>query len=251
LVTRHTGERCLHSRAWTVELATGSEDTISAPFGRKTLTPHPLAKLVKVSNTFLRNPTFDAEAWVRDQLAYKFTIPEEAAFISGTGAEQPLGLLNTTSLPTYTTAAALTVTADDLINWAYRLPAGYVNARTRILCNRALIRKVRLLKDANGQYLWQPGLSAGSPGTLLDTPYVFSDQMDDGLDSSTDAWEASAKIAVIGDFDYYWIEDSLSLSIQRVVELYATTNQTGYIGRKETDGMCVMPEAFYGLVVHA
>lgn len=239
------------SAVWTTELATAAEDTVAAPFGRKTLTPHPLSKLILVSNTFLRNPTFDVEAWVRERMAYKFNIPEEYAFINGTGVAQPLGLLNTPSLPTYTTAAALTVTADDLINWAYRLPAGYVNARTRIICNRAFIRKVRLLKDGNGQYLWQPGLQAGLPGTILDTSYVFSDQFDDGLDATTDAWEANAVIAVIGDFDYYWIVDALGLTIQRVVELYALTNQTGFIGRKEVDGMAVLAEAFYALKVHA
>jgi len=241
-----TEDDTLSEATWTTELLTGSEDT-AKPFGNKKLTPHPLAKRIKVSNTFLRNPTFDAEGWVRGKMAQKFNLPEEAAYINGTGAQQPLGLLNTVNLPTYTTAAALTVTADDLINWVYRLPAAYAG-RATILCNRAFIRKVRLLKDSNGQYLWQPGLGAGSPGVLLDTPYVFSDKMDDGL-SSADAWETTAKVAVIGDFSYYWILDSLSLSMQRLVELYAETNMTGYIGRKESDGMCVMPEAFYALVI--
>jgi hypothetical protein len=34
-----------------------------------------------------------------------------------------------------------------------------------------------------------------------------------------------------------------------LVELYAATNQTGYIGRKETGGQCVLAEAFYALTV--
>ena len=32
--------------------------------------------------------------------------------------------------------------------------------------------------------------------------------------------------------------------VQRLVELYAETNQTGFIGRVETDGMPVLAEAF-------
>jgi len=245
-----TEDDVMTDATWTVEAAIAAADPITAPFGRKTLTPHPLSKLAKVSNTFLRNPTFDAEAWVRDRMAYKFTLPEENAYINGAAAQQAAGLLTTTGLPTYTTAAALTVTADDLINWVYRLPAAYLQ-RSKILCNIALVRKVRLLKDGMGQYIWQPGLQAGTPGTILDRPYVFSDQFDDGLNATTDAWEASAKIAVIGDFDFYWILDSLSFSYQRLVEVFYTTNETGFVGRKETDGMCVMPEAFRALVVHS
>ena len=73
---------------------------------------------------------------------------------------------------------------------------------------------------------------------------------DDGLDAN-DAWEASAKIAVIGDFQYYWIVDSLNFTLQRVDELYAETNEVGFIGRKEADGQAVLAEAFYALKVKA
>ena len=189
------------------------------------------------------------ESYVRDRMAYKFTVPEEHGYINGTGVSQPQGLLNTPSIPTYTTAASHAVSADDIIKWVYRLPASYA-PQARILCNRALIRKIRLLKDGNGQYLWQPGLQQGSPNMILDTPYEHSDRFDDGLDAN-DAWEDNALVACIGEFSYYWIVDALQMSIQRLVELYAESNQTGFIGRKESDGMAVLTEAFYVLKVKA
>ncbi|MCC6192268.1 MAG: phage major capsid protein [Anaerolineales bacterium] len=241
----------LSDAEWTPEIKTGSDDTVK-PFGGRVLTPHALAKRIKVSNTLLRTPTLDVEAWVRDGLAYKFAVPEENGFINGNGAQQPLGLKNTPSLPTFTTATSTQVYGDDIINWAYALPARY-SPNARILCNRAFIRKVRALHTfasgaAASQYLWQPGLASGKPNQILDWPYELSDRFDDGLDAS-DAWEANAVIAVIGDFSYYWIVDSLNLSIQRLVELYAETNQTGFIGRKEVDGQAVLAEAFYALKV--
>lgn len=238
----------LSDAEWTTEVGTGSLDTVE-PFGSRKLTPHALAKRIKVSNALLRLPTFDVEGYVRDRMAYKFMVPEENAFINGTGVSQPLGLLNTPSLPTHTTAASNAVDADDIINWVYKLPAGYA-PQARILCNRAFIRKVRLMKDGTGAYVWQPGLQMGLPNMILDTPYELSDQFDDGLNAS-DAWEDNAVIAVIGDFSYFWIVDALQMSIQRLVELYAETNQTGYIGRKESDGMAVLAEAFYALKVKA
>lgn len=49
---------------------------------------------------------------------------------------------------------------------------------------------------------------------------------------------------MIADFSYYWIADALSMQVQRLIELYAESNQVGYIGRLETDGMPVLEEAF-------
>jgi HK97 family phage major capsid protein len=53
---------------WTGEITTASEDSTMA-FGTRELKPHPLKKLIKVSNKLLRL-TPDAESLVRDRLAY-------------------------------------------------------------------------------------------------------------------------------------------------------------------------------------
>ncbi len=243
-----TEESALSDATWTTEVKTGALDEIK-PFGDRRLTPHPLAKGILVSNPLLRVPGFDAEGYIRDRMAYKFAVPEENGFINGNGVGQALGIKNTPGLPTWTSAAALTVDGDDVINWVYSLPAAYAGG-ARILSNRAFIRKCRTMKTGLGDYVWQPGLQTGSPNRILDVPYEFSDRFDDGLDA-TDAWEANAVIAIIGDFSYYWVVDALQMSIQRLIELYAGSNQVGFIGRKETDGMAVLAEPFYALKVHA
>ena len=51
-------------------------------------------------------------------------------------------------------------------------------------------------------------------------------------------------VGLFGDFSNYWIVDALSMQIQRLSELYAETNQVGFIGRLETDGAPVLEEAF-------
>jgi HK97 family phage major capsid protein len=246
-------DTAMSDATWTTEILTGAADAV-APFGTRKLTPHALAKRVLVSNDLIRNPSFDVEAWVRAEMAERFAVPEEAAFVNGDGISKPLGILKTVGLPTFTSTTADNIYGDDVIGWVYSLPAKYAG-KARILCNRAFIRRIRTLSKPNtgtafDNYLWQPGLAAGSPNTILDVPYSLSDQVDDGL-SAADAWEASAVPAVIGDFSYYWIVDQLGMSIQRLAELYAATNQVGFIGRKATDGMCVRSEAFVGLVVHA
>jgi len=245
----------LSDAEWTTEVLTGSLDTVK-PFGQRKLTPKPLAKGIKVSNTLLRNPFFDVEAWVRDNMAYKHAVPEESAFINGDGVNKPLGLLHSTAaIPKYTTASSTALHGDDVINWIYTLKQGYASRpSTRILCNRSFIRKVRTLASKNASvnftnYLWQPGLAAGAPNTIGDIAYEVSDQYPTGL--SSDAFVANSLVATIGDFSYYWIADALQMSIQRVTELYAATNETGYFGRKETDGMPALAEAFLNLEIKA
>ena len=51
-------------------------------------------------------------------------------------------------------------------------------------------------------------------------------------------------VGLIGDLSYYWIADALDMQIQALFELYAESNQVGYIARMETDGMPVLAEAF-------
>lgn len=144
-----------------------------------------------------------------------------------------------------TTATSLTVTGDDIIRWIYELPSSYAQTPdTYILTSRAFLRKVRQMKDGIGQYVWQPGIQNGMPNMIMDTRYVTSDRFDDGIDGATDAWEANAQIAVVGDFSNYWIVDALNMEIQMLDQLYAEYNQIGYIGRKETDGRVILPEAF-------
>lgn len=244
-----TEENELTDAEWTTEIKTGSKDEVK-PFGGRVLTPKPLAKRILISNTELRaGRLIDIENWINSRMGRRFGVPQEYAFINGTGVNGPMGLLNWAGIPKYTTAGSNAVTADDIINWAYSLPAAYAGT-ARILTNRAFLRKVRLLKSNDNQYLWQPGLSAGNPSTILDWSYELSDQYPTGLDSN-DAYEDNKLIATIGDFQYYWIVDSLSLSIKRLDELYAETDQTGFIGRMESDGMPVSNEAFYHLKVKA
>ena len=42
-------------------------------------------------------------------------------------------------------------------------------------------------------------------------------------------------IGILGNFSHYWIADAMSMQIQRLNELYAETNQVGFIGRLETE----------------
>jgi hypothetical protein len=38
-------------------------------------------------------------------------------------------------------------------------------------------------------------------------------------------------VGLIGDPSFYWIADALTVQVQRIDELYAETNQVGFMGR--------------------
>jgi HK97 family phage major capsid protein len=74
--------------------------------------------------------------------------------------------------------------------------------------NDATTLKVRQLKDANGQYLWQPSVQAGQPATLVGYPVVPDDNMPD---------IAAGKFPIaFGDFNRgYLVADRLGVRVLR------------------------------------
>lgn len=225
---------------WTAEIATGSEDSTMA-FGKRELHPRPLAKRIKVSNKLLRVAP-NAEGIVMDRLAYKFAISQEKAFLTGSGANQPLGIFTastqgiTTARDVSTGNTTTAFTVDGLIEAKYSVKGQYQKIG-QWLFHRDAVKMLAKLKDGDGQYIWQPTKTEADPDRLLGRPVNMSEY-------APNTFTTGLYVGIFGDFSQYWIADALDMQIQRLVELYAETNQTGFIGRMESDGMPVLAEAF-------
>lgn len=239
-----TLENDLEDLDWTTELATGNEDA-TKPFGRRELRPHPLAKRIKVSKTLLRRiPRVDS--FVRQRIAYKLGVTQEKAYLTGTGAQQPLGLFTaddngipTSRDVTYTDTNDKT-RSDSLIDCLFTLKEQYQrSSTTRWIFHRDFLKRIRKLRDANEQFLWNMslGLDGRVRPTVLEVPYISSE-------FAPNTFSSGKYIAVLGDMRFYWILDSLQMQIQVLTELYAETNQNGYIVRYEGDGQPMLAEAF-------
>ncbi len=226
---------------WTTELEIGSQDTGLA-FGRRELTPIPLAKWIKVSKTLLRRSTMPVDMIVRDALARKFGYAQENGYFNGSGSGEPLGVFTASDsgVPTSrdvdednTTTA---FTYDGLINCQMAVKEQYRRNASWAM-HRLGIKEVRKLKDNDGRYLWIPSVMPGVPDTLL------GDQLRES-EFVPSTFTAGLYVGIYGDFSTYWIVDALTLTIQVLVELYAGTNQAAYLGRLETDGAPTDPNAF-------
>ena len=228
---------------WTSELAIGTEDSTMA-FGKRELTPHPLAKFIKVSRTLLRRSTLSADAIVRERLAYKMAVVEENNYLNGSGAMRPLGIFVasangiSTARDVSTGNTATEIRFDGLKEAKYALKAQYRRGPgVAWIFHRDAVKQIDKLKDGNGQYIWQVSVLPGEPDRLLSYPVYESEY-------APNTFTTGLYVGMLGDFSYYWIVDALTMTVQVLVELYAGSNQVGYLTRLESDGMPVLEEAF-------
>lgn len=227
---------------WTSELGTGDEDS-SMAFGARELHPYPVAKRIKVSNKLMRQVP-NVESLVMQRLGYKFGITHEKAFLTGSGANRPLGVFTASSngIPTsrdVQTGSATSITADGLKDAKYALKGNYWG-RAAWMFHRDGQKIISKLKDGQNRYLWEDSIKNGEPDRLLGFPVKMSEYV-------PNTFTTGLYVGILGDFSYYHIADALDFTVQRLNELYAETNQTGFICRMESDGMPALAEAFVRL----
>jgi HK97 family phage major capsid protein/HK97 family phage prohead protease len=230
---------------WGAELSSGGPDT-SLSLEKRVLYPHPLARRILCSNTLIRrNPA--VSDLVRSRMIGKFAVVEEANFIGGVGqlgngAGRPLGLMTVSEnginsdrdISTHNTTTE--IKPDNLIECKYTLKAQYRN-RARWIFSRAAVKQLRKAKLGTGEYIWQPGISSGRPDTILDMPYDESEYM-------PDTFTSGSLVGILGDMSFFYIVDAMDMQIRVADQLYLESDQTGFFGRRETDAMPVLSEAF-------
>jgi len=160
---------------------------VAPPFGE--LYANPAA-----SQAMLDDAAFDVEAWLASEIATEFARAEGAAFVAGNGTNRPKGFL---AAPTSAAAdgarpfGTLQFLAtgvaggfpasnpqDKLIDFVQTLRSPYRQGATFVM-NSATAARIRKFKTADGAFLWQTGLVAGQPDTLLGYPVVEAEDMPD------------------------------------------------------------------------
>lgn len=239
-----TRENDLDDADWTSEIAPVREDE-SLRFGKRKMIPQPISKLVKISRDLLKIAVLQPEAILRQRLSQKFAVTEEKAFMLGDGNDKPLGLFvaSEDGIPTSRDVSnqneATKLTPEGLINAKYFLKPQYMMSKSlRWMFHRDAIRDLRKMRYGTNDehFVWKPGLE-DKPDTILEVPFIMSEYC-------PNTFTASQYVGLLGDFSHYWIVEVMKLEVQRLNELYATTNQTGFIGRAWLDGAPALAEAF-------
>ena len=220
------------SAGWTSETGSISE-TNTPQIAKRNIATHELYAQPKATQKLVDDAAIDIEAWLSGKIAEIFAVKENTAFISGSGSGQPRGILTYTAgtswnqIQQVNSGTSAQVTADGLINLFYALKDAYTR-NASFLMNRTTVQAVRLLKEATtNQYLWQPGLAAGAPDTLMGVPVLMASDMPVAA--------ANSLSVAVGDFKAaYQIVDRLGVRILRdpftekpFVKFYATKRTGG------------------------
>ena len=151
----------------TSEAAAISEaDTV---FNQVNMKAYRYSALTQVSHELLADSNFNVATFVANQGGKAVTRGIGADFTNGSGSSKPKGIMQAgTSFAT--SATATTITAANLIEVWSTMPTPYKNSDTAWIMSPEAVKLIRSLVDSNGQYIWQPGLQAGTPANLLGYP---------------------------------------------------------------------------------
>ena len=205
-------------------------------FAQATLGAYKMGVMIRVSNELLNDSAFDIAAYIADRFGTNMGRTEEKAFIVGTGDKQPTGLLNdTVGAELGVTAASPTaISFDEIFKLYYSLKSPY-RSKAAFLCNEELLLQLMMLKDGQSNYIWKPALDIGKPDTILGRPIYTSGYMPGVAPGN--------KVMVFGDMNYYWVADRASRTFRRLNELYAATDQVGFMTTQRVDGKLILTEA--------
>ena len=238
------------SASWIDEAGTITDS--DPTFAQASLDAYKMGTLVKVSSELLNDSAFDIAGYIAERIGARFGNKEEEGFVKGAGPSstpgtpsEPTGILSSvTPGAGNTTADAETLTFDDVYALYYALTSPY-RKNAAFLCHETVMLHLMKLKDGNSQYIWKPGMEIGKPDTILNHPIYTSQYMP--AITGTAATDAGKKIMLFGDFSYYWIADRGGRQLKRLNELYAVTDQVGFIGTQRVDGKLILSDAFKGM----
>lgn len=204
-------------------------------FGQTVLSAHKLSTAIKISEELINDSAFDMTSYISREFARRMGAKEEEAFFVGDGVGKPTGIFASSGgAEIGATAQTSAITFDDVMEIFYSLRSPYRKNAVWVL-NDSTVKALRKLKDSNGNYIWQPSVSAGIPDTIFNRPYYTSSYIPE--------LKAGNKVMAFGDFSYYWISDRQGRSFKRLNELFAMTGQIGFIASQRVDGKLTLSEA--------
>lgn len=198
-------------------------------FGKVTLGAWKYGQLLQHSSELVQDTGVDLLGYLARDFGRALGQASGAHFVTGSGTNQPLGVITATAaqVGTAVSGTAATIEADDLISLQYAVIEPYASNGYWFM-KRSTEGAIRKLKGSDNNYLWQPGLQAGSPNLLLGRPIVTDPNV---------AAVGSANLSVaFGDFSAYVIRDVASIRIERSDDYAFNADMVTWRAILRTDG---------------
>lgn len=191
------------------------------------------SKLVLVPIQLLQDTVIPIEGLLARLLGERLGRITNRRFTSGTGANQPQGMV-TGSVLGKTAAGGAAVTYDELVDLQHSVDPAYRQG-AEWMFHDLTFAALRKLKDSDGRPIWMPamnsGMAGGAPGLLMDAPYAINNHMD---------VMASGKKSILwGQMSKYHIREVRQVVLVRLAERYAEKFQVGFFAFLRADGRIV------------
>ena len=186
------------------------------------------SKMLKVSVELMQDNAVNLAEFVGQALGERIGRILNDHFTFGVGTTEPKGIV-TEATSAFTSVASTTVSADELIDLQYSVDLAYrSNPGAAYMFNDSTAKIIRKLKGGDGQYIWQPGLIAGQPDSLLGHRVVINQSMA--------SLATTAKGVLFGDIGKYWIRDVMDITLLRLDERFAEAHQVAFLAFSRHEG---------------
>jgi HK97 family phage major capsid protein len=205
----------------------GSDDVV---FAEKLLNAYIYdTGMVRIPIELLQDSAFNVEALMAELFGERLGRTANEALTTGTGTNQPNGIVTASSLGK-TAAGAAAITSDELIDLFHSVdPAYRQSPNCRWQFNDSTLAAIRKLKDGQGNYLWQMGdVRMGEPDMFLGKAYSVNQAMADIATGN--------KSIIFGDMSKYVVRKVRNFEVMTLRERYAENFQIGMVGFKRFDG---------------
>lgn len=181
--------------------------------------------LVKISKSLLNRADFDVRSFIVNEIAKKIAEFLEKEMLVGKTTNRIEGAIKTTN--EVVTAANNKITADEIIDLQMKLPTVYQQNAVFVM-HKDVLKELRKLKDATGNYILQPDFRAPFGWTILGRPVHLSDNMDKEITTGKE-------VILYADFSGYAVKMTNSVEIQLLQEKYAAQYALGIVSYVELD----------------
>lgn len=222
--------------------AAASADT-NLTYGLERTPIHICKATLHVPMTLLEDTPFPLVQHINEEVARAYAIDEDEQFLIGDGIAKPEGMLPDSANPDTRLTEAdsgsnSNVTWDGLIDCQYALPQQYW-AEAVWMMNRSTAKNVRKLKNAEGDYLWEPSQQAGQPPMLSGYPVWMSEALPDIAQNAYPIIYGNVR-------EGYQIADRVGMSVVRDDITKAEEDMVKFIFRRRLGGQV---KADWALVV--
>ena len=214
----------------TVAYATEFDEIVShsGKFDTVELTGFLIGALTKISKSLLNNSDFNLTEYVINKMAEKFKLFYEGEMINGTSTKISgiVGSYDSTNMKVVLSNKS-SVTADELIDIQEAVPDAF-QANAYWIMNRETRKKIRKLKDKDGNYILNRAFNEKWDYELLGKPVYCSEKVEK-LGTET------KPVIFYGDFSGLAVKETEEMEIQVLVEKFATQHAIGVCGYSELD----------------